>query len=404
MNKKASVLFIFITLVIDIIGFGLIIPVFPKLISEIKGVSINEASKYGGYLLFAFAFAQFVFAPLVGALSDKYGRRPILLAALFAFGIEYIILSLTTNYEWLFIMRIITGITGASFTTANAYIADISTDEDRAQNFGLVGAAFGIGFIVGPVVGGFLGAFGWRIPFYFAACCSLINFIYGWFVLPESLPKEKRRELEWSRLNPISSLLRIGNYKSIRWLVMAFFLLNLGSHAVQSNWSYYGIYKFQWDERMIGISLALVGFLVGVVQAVLAQTVANKIGTRNAVIIGFMLYTIGMVLFAFAPSTIWMLLFLLPYCLGGIGMPNLSSSIVKEVPENEQGELQGSLTSIISLSTIFGPLIMTQLFTYATQPESSFHFAGAPFILGGIFMAASLIIVLMTSNLQRKNG
>jgi MFS transporter, DHA1 family, tetracycline resistance protein len=397
MNKKASIIFIFITLVIDVIGFGLIIPVFPKLISELKGVGVGEASKYGGYLLFVFAFAQFIFSPLIGALSDKFGRRPILLMALAAFAIEYVILATTNNYNVLVFTRILTGITGASFTTANAYIADISNDEDRAKNFGMVGAAFGIGFIIGPLIGGILGQYGSRIPFYFAAVCSLLNLLYGWFVLPESLSADKRRDLEYSRLNPISSLTRLMSYKNIRGLIVALFLLNLGSHAVQSNWSYYGIYKFKWDEATIGYTLAIVGLLVGVVQAGLAQKVANKIGTRNAVNYGFMLYTIGMVLFAIAPSTLWMLLFLIPYCLGGIGMPNLVSILVKAVPENEQGELQGSLTSIVSVATIVGPVLMTSLFSYATGEHAIIHFPGAPFILGGLFMASAMLIVMVTS-------
>jgi MFS transporter, DHA1 family, tetracycline resistance protein len=398
MNKKATIYFIFITLVIDVIGFGLIIPVFPKLIAELKGVGISEASKYGGYLLFVFAIAQFIFSPLIGALSDKFGRRPVLLLALLAFAIEYIVLATTQSYNVLVITRILTGITGASFTTANAYIADISTDADRAKNFGMVGAAFGIGFIVGPLVGGLLGQYGSRVPFYFAAVFSLLNLLYGYFVLPESLAKENRRELEYSRLNPVSSLVRLGTFKNIRWLVMAYFLLSLGSHAVHSNWSYYGIYKFKWNEATIGYTLAVVGLLVGIVQASLAQKVANKIGTRKAVIIGFMLYTIGMLLFAFAPSTLWMMIFLIPYCLGGIGMPNLTSLLVKSVPDNEQGELQGSLTSMVSIATILGPLVMTSLFAYSTNPINNINFAGAPFILGGLFMGLALLIVFMTSN------
>jgi MFS transporter, DHA1 family, tetracycline resistance protein len=396
MAKKNAVLFIFLTLVLDVIGFGIVIPVFPKLLAEIKGLGIAEASKYGGYLLFAFAVSQFIFSPLVGGLSDKFGRRPVLLMSLFVFGIDYLVLVFANSYWMLMVARIVAGISGASFTTANAYIADISTDEDRAKNFGMVGAAFGIGFIVGPLLGGVLSQYGVRVPFFAAAGLSLLNFLYGYFILPESLPIEKRRNLDIKRLNPISSILKLGTYDNIRWLILAYFLLYLGSHAVQSNWTYYTMFKFDWSEKMVGYSLALVGLLAGLVQAVLAQKIGKAIGINRTLIIGFALYTIGMFLFAFANSTTAMMLILLPYCLGGIAMPNLISSLVKSVPPNEQGELQGALTSIISVSTIIGPLLMTSTFAYFTSKNDGLFFPGAPFVLGGIFMLISLIVVIFS--------
>ncbi len=393
MKKQNAILFIFITLVIDILGFGIIIPVLPKLLAEMKGLSINESSIYGGYLLFAFAIAQFLFSPLVGGLSDKYGRRPILLLSLFVFGIDYIILALADSYWMLLVGRILAGITGASFTTANAYIADISDDSNRAKNFGMLGAAFGVGFVIGPFLGGILGQYGVRVPFYAAACFSFLNFLYGYFILPESLPVEKRRDLQYSKLNPISSIKKLISYKNIRWMILAFFLLYLGSHAVQSNWTYYTMFKFKWDEKMVGYSLAVVGLLAGVVQALLSQKSAKWLGVNNTIIFGFALYTIGMTLFAFAQNTMQMLLILIPYCLGGIAMPNLISTLVKQVPPDQQGELQGSLTSINSISLIVGPLLMNSTFTYFTKNDSILFFPGAPFILGGIFMLVSWIVL-----------
>ncbi len=391
-KKQAAIIFIFITLLIDVIGFGIIIPVLPKLLAQLKGIQINEASRYGGYLLFAFATAQFIFSPLVGSLSDKYGRRPILLISLLGFGVDYIILGWAPTYEWLLVGRIIAGITGASFTTAAAYIADISTDEDRSKNFGMIGAAFGIGFVIGPLIGGILGKYGLRLPFYAAATLSLCNFLYGYFILPESLPKEKRRNFNWVKANPVNTLIKLSNYKGIGWFLIAFFLLYVGSHAVQSNWGYFTMYRFNWDEAMVGYSLAVVGILVGLVQAVLAQRIAKVIGVSRSVILGFGLYTAGMFLFSIAPSTIWMFIFLIPYCAGGIAMPNMQSIMVKSVPPNEQGELQGGLTSLMSVSTIFGPLMMTSVFYYFTHTGAPFHFPGASFFLGGIFMFTSFVI------------
>ena len=246
-QKSAAIGFIFITLLIDITGWGIIIPVVPKLIEELIQADVSEAAKYGGWLSFAYAFIQFVFSPLVGNLSDKYGRRPVILLSLFGFSVDYIFLALSPTIWWLFVGRIIAGITGASVTTASAYIADISTDEDRAKNFGLIGAAFGIGFIIGPVLGGVLGHYGSRVPFYAAAALCLINFVYGYFILPESLPKENRRALDWKRANPIGSFKFLKKHPEISGLTTVLILIYIGGHAVQSNWSFYTMYRFGWD-------------------------------------------------------------------------------------------------------------------------------------------------------------
>lgn len=380
-NKKTNTAigFIFITMLIDITGWGIIIPVIPKLIEELIHGDISEAAKYGGWLSFAYAFTQFIFAPLVGNLSDKYGRRPIILISLLGFAIDYVFLALSPNIIWLFIGRVIAGMTGASITTASAYIADISTEENRAKNFGLIGAAFGMGFIIGPVLGGLLGQFGSRVPFYAAAVLCLINFIYGYFILPESLDKDHRRAFEWKRANPIGSLFMLKKHPKISGLILVLILVYIGAHAVQSNWSYFTMYMFGWKEKEVGLSLGLIGLLVGLVQGVLIRWINPKIGNERSIYYGLGLYAIGMLLFAFATESWMMFAFLVPYCLGGICGPALQSVITGNVSKQEQGELQGALTSLMSATAIIGPPLMTNLFFYFTHDQAPFQFPGAPF-------------------------
>ena len=400
--RKAAVGFIFITLLIDVMGWGLIIPVMPKLISELKNIPVNEASSYGALLLSVYAITQFVFAPLIGNLSDKYGRRPVLLSSLLGFGIDYIFLALAPNYGWLFVGRIIAGITGASFTTATAYIADVSTAETRAKNFGLIGAAFGLGFVIGPALGGLLAGLGTRAPFYAAAILCLLNALYGYFVLPESLSKEHRRPFEWKRANPLGSLKFLKNTPGIGGLAFSFFLIYLAAQAVQGNWNFFTIYRFQWTEGMVGISLAVVGLLVGAVQAGLTRVITPKLGNNKSIYLGLFLYTIGLVLFAFATQGWMMFAFLVPYCLGGIAGPSLQATLAQHVPPSQQGELQGALTSLMSLTTIIGPLMMNNLFTYFTSEKAPFLFPGVSFLLGGLFMLISLLIAWLVLRNEKK--
>lgn len=392
-QKKAAIGFIFITMLIDITGWGIIIPVVPDLIKELIHADIGEAAKYGGWLGFAYAFTQFIFSPVVGNLSDKYGRRPIILISLFGFTIDYIFLALSPNIYWLFIGRIIAGVTGASITTASAYIADISTNEDRAKNFGLIGAAFGVGFIIGPVIGGLLGHYGSRVPFYAAAVLCLINFLYGYFILPESLDQDHRRPFDWKRANPIGSLKFLGKHPEISTMVISLILIYIAGHAVQSNWNYFTMYLFNWDVKMVGISLGIIGFLVGLVQGLLIRWINPKIGNERSIYYGLLLYAIGMLLFAFATESWMMFVFLVPYCLGGICGPALQSVITQNIPSNQQGELQGALTSLISATSIVGPPLMTNLFYYFTHKSAPFHFPGAPFFLGFILMLTSAFFV-----------
>ena len=391
-NRKAAIGFIFITLLIDVTGLGLIIPVVPKLIEDLlHTTNISKVALIGGLLTFSYAIMQFLFAPVLGNLSDKYGRRPILLFSLLGFGLDYLLLAFAPSIGWLFVGRIIAGITGASMTTASAYIADISTPETRAQNFGMIGAAFGLGFIVGPMIGGLLGEMGPRFPFLVAAGLALLNAAYGYFVLPESLDVSNRRAFDWKRANPISSLKNLSRFPAVAGLIVSFFLIYVASHAVQSNWSYFNIEKFKWSPKMIGISLAVVGVLVSLVQGVLVRFVNPKIGNERSVYVGLGLYTVGLVLFGLASQSWMMFAFLIPYCLGGISGPGLQAIISGSVPANEQGELQGSLTSVISITSIVGPLVMSNLFAFFTGPIAPFYFPGAPFMLAALLMLLSCL-------------
>ena len=399
--RKAAINFIFITLLIDVMGWGLIIPVMPDLISQLKNIPVNEASPYGAWLLSAYAVTQFLFAPVIGNLSDKYGRRPVLLCSLIGFGIDYLFLALAPSYGWLFIGRIIAGITGASFTTASAYIADVSTPETRAKNFGMIGAAFGLGFIIGPALGGLLAGWGIRAPFYAAAALCLLNTLYGYFVLPESLSEGHRREFHWKRASPFGSLLLFKRYPVIGRLAISFFLIYMAAQSVQANWNFFTIYRFHWSEKMVGISLAAVGLLVGSVQAGLTRVINPRLGNERSIYLGLLLYSLGLVMFAFATEGWMMFAFLIPYCLGGIAGPSLQAVLAGHVPPNEQGELQGALTSLMSLTTILGPLLMNNLFKFFTTGKDHMHFPGAPFLLGAIFMFGSIIVAWMTLRTEK---
>lgn len=401
-DRKAAVGFIFITLLIDTMGWGLIIPVLPELIAELKHISINEASAYGGLLLSTYAITQFMFSPVIGNLSDRYGRRPVLLSSLLGFGIDYIILALAPTFGWLFLGRVIAGITGASFTTGSAYIADVSTPETRAKNFGLIGAAFGLGFIIGPALGGLLSGWGIRAPFFAAAALCLLNTLYGYFVLPESLSKEHRRAFDWKKANPFGSLQFLRKTPAISGLAFGFFLIYMAAQAVQGNWSFFTMYRFNWTPGLVGVSLAVVGVLVGAVQVGLTRVLNPRIGDTKSIYLGLVLYTVGLVLFAFATSTWMMFAFLVPYCLGGVAGPALQSTLAGHVAPNQQGELQGALTGLMSLTTVLGPLLMNNLFTFFTSAKAPFLFPGVSFLLGAVFMLFSLIIIWLVLNRDQR--
>lgn len=400
-KQNAAVGFIFITLLIDVIGFGIIIPVMPGLISGLKNVDISTAAKYGSYLTVAYSVTQFVFAPILGNLSDKYGRRTVLLCSLFGFGIDYLFLALAPTYTWLFIGRVIAGITGSSFTTAAAYIADISTAENRAKNFGMLGAAFGLGFIIGPLLGGAVSSFGERTPFYVAAALALLNWAYGFFILPESLKKENRREFSWKRANPVGSLMHLRKFPSVSALIISILLLYIAAHAIMSNWNYFTIHRFNWSKGMVGISLAVVGVLVALVQAGLTRIINPKIGSEKSLYYGLAFYSVGMLLFGLATESWMMFAFLLPYCLGGIAQPALQSVLAGRVPPNAQGELQGAITGTMSLAAIIGPYVMNNLFFYFTHSNAPVYLPGAPFFLGAFLMATSFVIAYRTLQIKK---
>lgn len=446
-NRQAAIGFIFVTLLIDVIGFGIIIPVIPGLITHLTGGTMSEASRIGGWLMFAYALMQFIFAPVLGGLSDQYGRRPVLLMSLFGFGIDYIFQAYAPTIGWLFVGRVLAGILGSSFTTGAAYIGDVSTPETRAQNFGLVGAAFGLGFIIGPAIGGLLGAYGPRAPFLAAAALALLNWLYGLLVLPESLDAANRRKFDWKRANPIGTLLQLRKYPIITGMVASMVLLYIAAQAVQGAWSYYTMEKFGWNEKMVGYSLSFVGLLTALVQGWLIRIIIPKLGASNlfvrsdpnevanpaianapdildeeiarpnpgpipdqtrlgqirGVYIGLGLYALGFLLFAFATETWMMFAFLIPYCLGGIAGPSLQGLISGEVPANEQGELQGGLTSLMSVTSIVGPLIMTNIFAWFTSPSAPVYFPGAAMLTGAVLCIISTLLAYRTLRLKNRH-
>jgi MFS transporter, DHA1 family, tetracycline resistance protein len=401
-SRKAAVGFIFVTLLIDVMGWGLIIPVMPKLVAELRNISINEAAPFGAWLISVYAITQFICAPIIGNLSDRFGRRPVLLISLFGFAVDYVFMALAPSYGLLFVGRIIAGITGASFTTGAAYIADISTPETRAKNFGMIGAAFGLGFIIGPALGGLLSGWGVRAPFFAAAGLCLLNALYGYFVLPESLDKAHRRPFEWKKANPFGAFKFLRKNPSIGNLAICYFLIYLAAMAVQGNWNYFTIYRFNWTEKLVGISLAVVGGLVAFVQAGVTRWVNPRLGNEKSIYIGLMLYATGLVLFAFATEGWMMFLFLIPYCFGGIAGPALQSTMASHVPRNEQGELQGALTALMSLTTVIGPLIMNNLFKYFTTKKAPVYFPGVSFLLGSVFMLMAGIFAWQSFRHDRK--
>jgi len=400
-KQTPAIGFIFLTLIIDITGLGIIIPVMPALIQQLTGETIGEAAKYAGWMLFAFAIMQFIFSPILGNLSDRFGRRPVLLIALFGFGLDYLLMAMAPTIGWLFAGRIIAGICGASITTGMAYIADISTPEKRSANFGMVGAAFGIGFIVGPVIGGLLGEYGPRIPFYAAAAITMMNWLYGYFILPESLPADKRRKFEWKRANPFGAIKQLRRYPLLAGLLFSLFFVYIASHAVQSTWSFFTIERFKWSESMVGYSLGTAGLLVGIVQGLLIRVINPRLGPNKSVYTGMVLYFIGLTLFAFAWQGWMMFAFLVPYCLGGITGPAIQGIMSNQVPDIEQGELQGGFASMVSITSIIGPPVMTGLFAFFTSAKAPFQFAGAPFLLGAALTLISL--VLAVKSLRKHN-
>lgn len=394
-SKKTALFFIFITILVDVIGIGIILPIIPDLIMELTGEGTAMAVIYGMWLTTAFAGMQFLFSPVLGEISDRYGRRPILLMALLGLSIDYMIHAWAPTIIWLFVGRFLAGITGASFTVASAYIADISTAAEKAKNFGLIGAAFGLGFIIGPGIGGFFGEIDIRLPFYIAAGLTFANFLFGYFFVPESLTDENRRAIQPMKMIPGVSLVSLRNYKGVLLLIFAFFLANLAGQALPSTWSYYGIERYDWSPQDIGISLMVVGLLVAIAQGFLVGVAVKKFGKRNVVVFGFLMWTIGMFLFAMA-SEPWMLYaFLIPYALGGVAGPTVQGVISNQVSDKEQGNLQGAITGLVSVTAILGQLIFSPVFYFFIRPEGQTYFPGAPYVLAAVFLFIALLFATL---------
>lgn len=392
-SKNASLGFIFATILIDCIGFGIIIPIVPKLVEDLTGQNIAKASLVGGWLLILYALMQFVFSPILGGLSDRYGRRPVLLASLLGLGLDYFLLALAPNIEWLIVGRIIAGVGGASFTTASAYIADISAPEKRAQNFGLIGVAFGVGFIIGPLIGGLLSNVGLRAPFYAAGILSLINFLYGLLFIPESLDAAHRRKFDWKRANPLGTFYNLRRYPQIIGLIAGLFILYVAGKTIETIWGYYNILKFNWSNAEIGYSLAFVGVLVSAVQGGLIRWFIPKYGQVRSIYYGIFFYAIGLALFSIATQSWMMYAALIPYCLGGLCGPAIQGLISNQIPNNEQGEIQGVFTALMSVSAIISPLVMTNLFYQFSKPEATVYFPGAAFALSAVLSIAGGLVI-----------
>jgi MFS transporter, DHA1 family, tetracycline resistance protein len=429
-KRQAAIVFILITLFIDILGIGIIIPVLPELIktfvakevallpqSELEALSATTETTtpvpgekvktpleravdsrtgfYFGILAALYAAMQFVFAPILGALSDRFGRRPVILLSLLGLGIDYLILAFAPSLAWLFAGRIIAGIMGASFTAANAYIADISTPENRAQNFGFIGIAFGLGFIFGPVLGGLLGGINIHLPFFVSAGLVFVNLLYGIFVLPESLKAENRSKFSWARANPVSSLLNLRKYPLVFGLAGAFLFLTLAQGGLQNVWVLYTGYRFGWGELTNGLTLGLVGVMAAVVQGGLVRPIIKRLGERGAIVMGLAISVASFFFYGLAWQGWMMLVVIVLSAVGGVAQPAIQGLVAGSVQANEQGTVQGALTSLFSLTSVFAPLIfVTGLFSYFTSANAPFNLPGAPFFLGALFNLIAVLVVI----------
>jgi DHA1 family tetracycline resistance protein-like MFS transporter len=393
-SRKPALGFIFVTLFLDILGIGLIIPILPKLIEEFCGGNVSQAARVFGWLAALYSLMQFVCAPVLGALSDRFGRRKVILGSLFGSWIDYLLLAFAPSLPWFFLGRIVTGISSANITAATAYIADISPPEKRAANFGLVGAAFGLGFIAGPALGGLLGNVGLRLPFLVAAGLTLLNWLYGLFVLPESLPAEHRRPFTWTRANPVGSVLALERFPVVLGLTGTYFLVNLAHQAVPSTWVLYTGYRYDWTAGQVGLSLAVVGLTAALVQGVFARRLLPALGERRAIVIGLSIATVVIAAYGLATRG-WMLyVFLAIGAFGGIAGPAIQGLISRSVPPNEQGSVQGALSSLASVTGILGPPLATGLFGYFVSPRAPIVLPGIAFFVGsGIVFCALLLAI-----------
>jgi DHA1 family tetracycline resistance protein-like MFS transporter len=398
---KHAILFILFTVFLDTVSFGLIIPVMPQIMMEITGKPAADAVAVAGMLMFVFAIAQFFAMPILGNLSDRYGRRPVLLLSLAAFVVDYLILGFADSLWLLFVARAIAGVCGATHAMATAYIADVAPPEKRPQYFGYIGAAFGLGFVIGPALGGLLGDFGPRVPFFVAAGAAFTNLLYGYFVLPETLKEENQREFSWKRANPVGSMVTIKKFPLLFGLFAVLFMMQIAHDSLPSVWTWYTIEKFDWSERQIGISLALVGVCNFVVMGLLNGPISRRLGEKNAAITGLVVGATSFLGFAFATQGWQLLAWIVPFAFMGLAAPNINSIMVGKTPSNAQGELQGARGALAAVSMIIAPLFMTQLMAFFSSDNAPFYFPGASYATAGSFMIAGCILFVIT--LRRLN-
>jgi DHA1 family tetracycline resistance protein-like MFS transporter len=384
---KHALAFIFITILIDSMGLGVILPVLPKLIATLVHGGMDDAARYGAWLSFSYAGMLFLFSPLLGNLSDRFGRRPILILSLVGIGIDYTIMGFAPTIGWLFVGRILSGFGGASYTAAAAYIADVSPPEKRAQNFGMIGAAFGIGFVIGPALGGVVGEYGVHLPFFVSAGLAFINALYGLLVLKESHAPENRRRFEIWRANPLGALLVLKRFPVILPLCAVLILMRIAHDANPVVFSYYTMEKFGWGPKEVGWSLVAVGIIVTIGYSTLPRLV-TRIGERNAVYIGLMGGALSFGGYAFSTQGWMIFVFMVPFALISLAMPAVNAIMSKEVGPKEQGELQGALTSLGGLTSVVSPLMLGHLFAYFSDRHAPIYFPGAA------FLAAALCLVL----------
>ncbi len=393
-SNRSALGFILVTLILNSMGIGLMMPVMPSLLTELTALPVSEAARWGGALSVVYALMQFAFGPTLGNLSDRFGRRPVLLISMFAMAVDYLVMAFSWHLAILFVGRTLSGVAGATFSAASAYIADLSSREDRAKNFGLVGAGFGVGFVLGPMIGGFLGEFGTRAPFFAAAFLSLINFLFGYFMLPETLKAENRRSFDWRRANPFGALKQIAAYPAVRTLLLAIFLFDIAHYVYPAVWSFYAEEVFSWSPGDIGLSLAAVGVGFAFVQGYLIRVLEPKLGPGKTLLIG-----LGANLVAFAGLAVatagWMAYAMITFAaFGAMATPAFTGLMSNRVPDNAQGELQGLIASAAGLSMVVSPFVMTQVFAAFSGPGAAVSFPGAPFALAGLLILAALLIAL----------
>jgi DHA1 family tetracycline resistance protein-like MFS transporter len=394
--SRHAVTFVMITVLLDMIGFGLIIPVLPGLIEQVGGVDLADAALIGGWMFFAFSFAQFAFSPLMGNLSDRYGRRPLLLLAIFGLFVDYLFSAWAPSIFWLFVGRAIAGLCGSSYVIANAYIADVTAPEDRAKAFGLMGAAFGIGFVVGPAIGGLLGEFGPRVPFYVAAAISAANFVYGWFVLPETLPPEKRRPFDWRRANPFGTFAVFARYKGVLPLCGVLFVFFFASSVYPAIWPFWGMAKFDWSVSMVGLTLAAFGIVAAFFQGVLIGPAVARFGDYRVALAGLCFAVIAAIGYGLVGTLAGVLVLLVIHGPEGFVHPMLTAIMSKAVPDDAQGELQGGISSVMNIAMLLGTVTFAQIFGHFMRPESAWQSPDVAFFVAGGVLALALMLFVAT--------